>query len=483
MSGPVIILPPPAPALAAGAGAGALLVAGGAVLAAYVVAELLHERQKRLEELAAAACKFNDAKSMAAARYSAIQKQFEEELAKMENEAELKITADMMNDIKQRHLAALKKIMEMELPSEVKEIKAMTVVIKNEIKSIYKDYSEEIVKPVENVKEYNEKLAGIKDQFNFSMDLKETIPYLDKDYDFTGTEQSVIEMIKAIMIEADGFVNNDFIKPKERKELMKIVETIQRMAKEKDKLTENAVRSINSQYLMMKSSIAGRIKTFEMLYNDYVTETLDYANVLGGVPVLPPKEKFADIEELTRELEELRELSRNAIYHKYVREQLDDVMTMFGYNVGQSLVMNSNQKGDHILCENEKDDSAIHLYMSQKNEIMIEIVGHGEYENAGDNEISNAKVVESKDLTDGERSELLEKQKTFCEIQKEMVKELEKRGILIGQVIDNEADEKYCKKILTKKQAGTRAKKKEKTTAERRPARGNKDKIKEMKVK
>jgi len=478
MSGPVVIYP--VSTTVATSFAGASLIAGGALLAAFIAFELVQERKCRLKRLEAAASNYAATRKSAEEMQQAIKMSFIKDIADLELYAESKAAAENMREVQEKYYKLMDKVLEKALSPDPEDIDKLSQNIEEECSRLYKECLLELSSIATRSKEYLKELELVdaKD-FGFANSFNTQNAELTADYDFSGVSQKIATIISNILSEAQNYINNDLVKPKEKDDIISIVSNVKELMGDKEKYTENMVESINAQYLLVKNSIQNRIDIFEALYADYITELLDFSSMTGIAPIIPPRNKFANVEELRTELENIREKAQSAMFNNYLMEQLDDVMQMFGYNVGERLVLNKNQKGNHILCPKDDDDSAIHLYVSEKDEIMIEIVGHEEYDGSAENALKNAKVIESKDLAAAERAEILEKQHTFCEVQREMIKELERRGILIGEMMENAADEKYCKKILTTK-SETKTEKTQ-VTDTRTQARRPKEKLREIK--
>jgi|GEM_PF-2382848 len=484
MSGPIVIVPimtsVVSPTLIV---SGGLLTAAGAIVAAAVVAELMSAREERMAKIKDSLDKYNAARKKMEAQERLIANEFAKEIQLLDEHAEFKLAAESIREIHNKYHALSESFLIKPLPVEAEDIDELAEDMTKANDETLQAYFKEVQQHLDRFIDFKEQMTNFnRANYDFTFEEIEGINSLAIDYDFTGLSKKIADTVFEVISGAEFLINNDFINEKEKKALLSTVNSVKNVTDARGKEYEKRLDTYYSQYLLLKSGIEERMTDFECMYKEYIAENIDYANMTGQTFLMPPRDKYSSLDELSVGLKELKRKSKDAMCNLYLQEQLDEVMTMFGYNVGERLVLNKNQKGDHILCEKKGDDSAVHLYVSEKNEIMIEVVGHGEYEdNKINNDTVNAKIIENKDLVSAEKTALFEKQKSFCDVQIEMVKELEKRGIIIGEVRHSDADEKYCKKILTKKfSAGD---KKGDTVTEKVMRRIKKEKLKEINMK
>jgi hypothetical protein len=160
-------------------------------------------------------------------------------------------------------------------------------------------------------------------------------------------------------------------------------------------------------------------------------------------------------------------------------------MKSFGYNTSEEIILDVNQTGSHYICENESGQSAIHVHISDKKQIMMEIVGVGESAAVSNDGSVNGIITASSDLSDNERDTLLVEQGGFCELHPKIVDELRKRDLILNVKSRKSPDRKYCKKI-TPVTAGqdtviSQSELINEHATERRRAKGMKAKLREIK--
>jgi len=211
------------------------------------------------------------------------------------------------------------------------------------------------------------------------------------------------------------------------------------------------------QYKALKGSVKKNIRIFNELYAQYCALFTEWRGISKDKTHPPAnilsKDKFDSVFNLENEIRLLENNIRTEVKRAYIREQIDEVMKRFGYNVSESIVLRGTTKGQSYLFES--DSKAVHLFMSDTNRIMFEPVG---LENLEENGHAGYDGMAVENISESDRAAIYEDQKDFCELHPKMIKELEKRGVLMGSTKIKEADIKTAKLLKIK---GKQTKKKQ----------------------
>jgi hypothetical protein len=123
-------------------------------------------------------------------------------------------------------------------------------------------------------------------------------------------------------------------------------------------------------------------------------------------------------------------------------------MKAFGYNTSSEIVFNENQKGFHLISLENSGSSAIHIHVSDNQQIMMEIVTiETENQNIDIRDLNYGSIVSPSELSDEENDFLIRKMDSFCELHPKITEELKKRGIVFNAKNHKKTDIKYCRKI------------------------------------
>ena len=133
----------------------------------------------------------------------------------------------------------------------------------------------------------------------------------------------------------------------------------------------------------------------------------------------------------------------------FIRKTIDEVMREFGYSMSDEIVLYRKQKGTHLLCKREDDDTAIHVHYGTgaKRRIMLEVVGIGKASGGNLDDGVNGQIIGPDALSESRRQELLKRQTAFCRIHPEMIRALEKKGIITSSLEPNPPRIEFCEEI------------------------------------
>lgn len=171
-------------------------------------------------------------------------------------------------------------------------------------------------------------------------------------------------------------------------------------------------------------------KKVEALYEDYLKEaySIDYSNI-------KPIKDFSSNEEIKNETEILRKKAQSFSEKNYIREQVDEVISKYGYNMISPEYIEKSNKKNRLLYQVD-NSTGIEVFMSDTEQQMFtfKVVGIGFDE----------------ELNEKESDRLYEEQCNFCSMYPELINELKTRGIIFEKVNYNEPDRKYNTKIKLK---------------------------------
>jgi hypothetical protein len=254
-------------------------------------------------------------------------------------------------------------------------------------------------------------------------------------------EQSSEEKATMIFEEIEELINSDSIQDFEIEHLLSIAGDIHNAAF----TTKTSFEAATVEYNIVKANINRNMGIFDEVYQDYYAQVIDYLGIINksrNTPIsFKPEEKyrFSSIEDLERELVIYANEAEAADEKNYIINQINDVMSSFGYNVSEEIVISTNQKGTHIICKNITDRTAVHMHMSDENRVMMEIVGISD--SASKTETATISSV----LHDSGKEKLVEEQVRFCTMHPKIIGKLREKGIIFDAVSRREPNAKYSK--------------------------------------
>ena len=462
-------------------------------------AELERLRQEKLRKIREETERLNTEISKTKAQIDRIDKHLLPLVRNVENTDEMALTIPKLKELKASCKAQLTKALEINVPTEPDAILSCTYKLADITKSVVESYFNEAKPLEERISDYIEQLeiqnkvaSMVKD---FSTE-KEEIKSIE-DFDFVVTREivkysdtieiPVKERATQILSEIEELINSESIQEPDMIRLYAVANKIYKTAFE----INDSFEAVSIEYQVIKPIIVKNISIFDNVYQDYYAEYVVYLDLTNKNRIKPvsimPKEKysFSTIEELQEEVELLAQESKIVSENNYIREQIDHVMQNFGYNVSEEIVFDVNQTGNHYICENKSERSAIHVHISDKNQIMMEIVGVTENAFGSSNASVISGIVSSSELDERERSNLLFEQGGFCELHPKIIDELRKRDIVFNEKSRKPPDLKYSKKIIPvtidNDTIITQSELINEHGTERRRAKGLKAKLREMK--
>jgi hypothetical protein len=416
--------------------------------------ELERLRQERLRKIREETDKLNAEISSTKVQINRIDKHFMLEIRNLENVNEMASIIQEISRLKNSYIYKLTKALDINVPTEPDAISICGPKLANITKNAVANYFNEVKWLEERILDYNKQLE-IQNKFALASKMfsaeREKMNDVE-DFDFTikldnvahsNIVQNVKEKAEQMLSEIDELVNSESIQESDMKSLLAIANNIYKTAFE----TNNSFEAAAIEYQIVKPQIVRNISIFDDLYQDYYAEYIAFMDLLNknkNTPMhIAPLEKydFDSIGDLQCEIDLLSQKAKNISEKNYIREQIDDVMRLFNYDMSEEIIFDASQTGNHYICENKSGQSAVHIYMSDKKQIMMEIVDIG----SGNN--SSSSIITT-DLDNREKEALLLKQGSFCELHPKIVAELGKRGVILNRKSRKPPDLNSCKKII-----------------------------------
>ena len=419
---------------------------------------LERERQERLKQIRIATENYMNAKDECKKIAHQIKSYKESMLKNVSGRNELNFVIERISQTKNQFVEKINNLCDQTLPSEPEEIL-------NHAAYIFRSCEKEFVIFESNVSAEFDRIANFLDKMSVEKEIEDFSEALE-DYkveklqisDFAFVlkhieenkviDDSIKKETQNTISEIVELVNDDSLVYIDRKELVAFFKKI--VVAADDTFT---LKNILKEYELFREGVLQRKNHFNSLYSEYLTEYIVYLEELNQerdykIEIQPKsKQSFESIDKLEREIATLKELSKYENEQNYIRRQLNEVMCMFGFSTCEEMIFSAEQKGYHYLCNNKKNHTAVHVHISDSNQVMMEIVGTQTENSSIESEgVVNAKV--DKDLSKESISNLLNAQNGFCEIHPKIVEELKKRGIILHTKIHRLPNEIFCKSIV-----------------------------------
>ena len=424
-------------------------------------AELERQRQERLRKIREETEKLNTEIYKTKAQIEYINKHLVSITHNIGDADEMALTIQKLHTLKNSFKNQLVKALEIDVPTEPGDIATCFQKLARETDIIVANYHVEVKSLEDLMVEFNNHLEIQKKFVSISQELSTEIEKMGniEDLDLSvllenlacsNLEFSVEERATQILSEIDGFVNSESIQESDMKVLLAIANNIFKTAFE----TKNSFEAAAIEYNTIKSTVIKNMAIFDDIYQDYYAGYVDYlksinSHIATPVKIIPKRKyRFGSIDELQNEITLLVQKSKIALERNYIREQIDEVMQLFEYNMLTEIILNSNQSGNHYVCENKTGNAAIHIHLSDKKQIMMEIVGIGKSARHTNAESITSVMKPTSDLESSERDALLGEQGSFCMLHPKITEELGKRGLIMQMKARKTPDVKYCNKIV-----------------------------------
>ena len=377
---------------------------------------------------------------------------------KMSNE--MRMTLQDISSIKKAYINKLIGLTNVSLPSEAEDILVQSKGIKDKADSLKTEYDNKASLGFTRIQDFIRAEQRQSDYESFTLSMLDA--KLDSitgsiDFEFEkeiiANSESISDEVKMdthfALDEISNIINSDGITHKDKKETAAFAKKIINAAFDKD----SAITTILTEYSRARTGILQRIDEFINLYQEYIAEYFGYIEALNVMReqkiLITPKEKnmFSSMQHLKEEIEILKRLSVQTNEQNYIRTQINEVMQLFGYDLCEDIILDTEQKGHHYLCLQKDGKNAIHVHLSDSKQIMMEVVGTSSRQ-ADNTEGISAAMSNYDALGISDTEKLLIEQGRFCSIHPKITEELRKRGIILKIKAHREPDRKYCKEII-----------------------------------
>lgn len=416
------------------------------------------ERQKRLEEVKKAAEDCNQVKQKIRQSYNQINSDHQSLIDSVSQFSEMAFTIQEIQTIKKDFSNQLLSLVQSPLPADPTKIRQLSCDIEAKYIILQKDYNEKTSKEFHRVEDFLSSLQQKTNLEAFSRTMSEysnTNKTISTNFDFdTGIINAPVTIdsethINTTLNEIEEFINSDNIPG----DLQDIVMGFAKNINESKGQDDSAINAALMEFDIAKSLIQQRISDFENQYMEYTAEYIIYIDELNSfrkqkIAITPKgRNMFRTIDQLNNELITLKKISRQTNEQNYIRGQIDEVMKLFGYDLCQDIILDPDQKGQHFLCPQKKGKTAIHIHLSDSDQIMMEIVNTGNKRVEQPDGVS-AVLSNIADDDSSEKQELLAEQGRFCSIHQGMTDELRKRGVILKPKVHHGPGLKYCNSII-----------------------------------
>ena len=427
-------------------------------------AELERQRQERLRRIKEETDKLNKEISKVEKQFDHIANCLVSELSQIDTPSELDLVLNEFNKLQKESINSLEKALNFNVPSEPDDIVRCSNRLANSCNNITENFSKEVERLKKPIQEYlkhqqtHNKIKSI--EFSGKVDKVRSID----DFDFVTKvitiesaekiEVKVKEKATGVLKEIEEFINSDSIQVSDIKILSMIAEKLYKTVFE----SEKGLNASESEYKTIRPGIIKNLQIFDQLYHDYYAEYIVFLHAVNKykkskISVQPkPKHQFVSIEQLQAEIDLLTQQSRQENEKNFIREQIDEVMKLHGYNVSKEIVFGENSKGNHLICNKLSDQSAIHIHLSDDKQIMMEVVAV-QNDAGNDSDMNYGEIQSAKDINDAEADFLESEMGNFCDLHPKIIDELKIRGVVFTKQARKDVNKKYCRKILIKDSA------------------------------
>lgn len=423
--------------------------------------ELELERQERVRQIKLATDQLNLARDSISLLAYQIEHAYQGEILQVEGQDEMAMTLNQIKAIKEKYEEQLTFALQLPYATEAHEIQEVALrlrqiqentkaAFKSETQSDFLRIREFIKSKIEfnDLKSYSEKLSHYETERMDFADFEFGKPG-SSDQPTTRPLSSNRDKVKTVLTEIKDLLSIGQIYRPDQALLLKFARDIQMAATQGDQAWTKVV----AEYEIARSGFIKNRQLFTELYQEYLSEFMVYMdltnlNLQDKLPIRPAeKSSFRNMNHLEEELAKTRLLSIRQNERNYIRSQLNEVMQLFEFDLCQEIVFDPDQKGNHYLSRLSGGETAIHIYLSDSKQMMMEIVGvqpQGSESETG----TSAYIEESDRMDSSEKAILLAQQGQFCHIHPQITQALRDRGIRLNTKAHHKEDVKYCKKIV-----------------------------------
>lgn len=422
-------------------------------------AELERQRKERLRQIKMATDELNVQLSIARKNQASVESDSARLISSLSSRSEMQDVLFKISEIKKEHQKKVSSLLNESVPTEADDIRAMAKRIAEKTADVYEEYSISVKPYVNRLKSFIDSENEAAAVRSFVVTTKSTTISAIETFDFRAAIETIEEnsdiceqskhSVDETFNQLEQLINSDSVALYSKKELLLIADELYKAAFE----GESSVSAKIVECDVLIKRYQNEQNAFEDLYNTYYSEYVAYLETINTTRDIPlkivPKEmySFKSIDELSAELSLLQELSRNANEQGYIRQQIDEVLREFGYNTSEEIILNRTQRDPHLISRKKDGNIGIHIHLSDRGEIMMEVVGVGETQRTKSG-IENSIRVPSAELSEEQKNQLLSEQQAFCSMHPKIVEKLRERGIILNTRMHKEPSLQYALMIL-----------------------------------
>lgn len=387
---------------------------------------------------------------------SSVNAEFSEQIRQASTEAAMQDTVDRIRGAKARLAKQLLQVMDISIPAEPEEILALNSMLQNSLSKAREVYRSDTKSDYDRILSFFEEVKGQRQLSSFSSSLEElekedmtTISFCFSEK-INRTEvitEELKQAAKTAMEELAEILNSEFSSISCRQVASKYVKSIIRDLQNDPTGLKKTIQEFNLAKIRIQKDLAD----LDDLYQEYIAEYVVFIDEVNAsrrekLDIVPKSRKaFETREALQAEITELKTISRRVNEQNYIKEQINEVMALFGYQMCEDIVLDPEQSGEHYLCEHRDGKKAVHIQVLGAKQIMMEVVGTAQGSKAHSRDIT---AEYENTCTDQETEALLREQGYFCLIHPKITEELRKRGVILRERVHREPSRMYCRNII-----------------------------------
>ena len=344
---------------------------------------------------------------------------------------------DELKSIKKKYCEKIERLCTGNIPSEVVEINELSDKLEEDIGVISAEFFKKTEKVEKAIREYmrihadNIATKQVSVELDrFSKRIKEAVRVDYADFiepSSNKTEEDLVSKFAAVLQLAEECFNISHM-DSVKSNVINIVTTLNSVSDKTYDEKKVVLDQIYSKLVSIKKEAIAKSKRFDALYTQYLAECI----LAGSKPMVDYS--FTSLEALSDELKSVKKRAEEKAEHKYITEQINDVMRSMGYKSIDSQLLELPKVGTRQLFR-IKENVALNVYASENNEVNTQLIIIGD----------------SKNITEEDYEQFEEEQRSFCKRNPELVRRLSERGILIknGKIKEQDKNDLVKEKIVT----------------------------------
>lgn len=260
----------------------------------------------------------------------------------------------------------------------------------------------------------------------------------------TISTQEVQQQYQAFSEEITRFLTREPMTGTHKNTMLLLVHDLEELEKSDISPDEKSrkMQRLYKEYTDISAHIRNEMEYMSAGYEEYCQAYFDAEMPLKEIT------EFSSLEEIQTATEQAKQSAVAQVSREYIRRQIDEVMSKHGYQVVSSEQL--EETDNHQVLYGVGDDTAIHVFVSDEQQVTMRVVGIG-----FDDTISEE-----------EDEKLFQKQCAFCQMHPEITEELALRGVILQTKKHMPPDKRFNKKIRTRsgteERSSSRAKKQQK---------------------